>query len=220
MRDIAVIVPVMRRPHNVDRLVGSLRASTDLADIYLVVDHDDEVEMEAVMSNPDCQMIVNYSDSRTFATKCNLGYRETDESWCLFIGDDVRFFPGWAEEALQVGRLGAFVSTNDLGNRSVMQGSHATHPMIARWWLDSHGASWDGPGTVCHEGYSHWYCDNEWTAVARNAGQFRFAAKAVIEHLHPVFNKGADDEVYRIGQSTTEVDRQLWFTRSRRFSDA
>lgn len=220
VRDIAVIVPVMRRPQNVDRLVASLHASTDLADIYFVVDHDDEAEMEAVMDNPDCHMIVNYSDSRTFATKCNLGYRETDEPWCLFVGDDVRFHPGWAEEALWVGQSAAFVSTNDLGNRSVMRGLYAVHPMIARWWLDSHGASWDGPGTVCHEGYNHWYVDREWSAVAQKAGQFEFAPRAIIEHMHPIFNKGVKDDVYQLGQSSNQMDRQLWVKRSGAFSDA
>lgn len=217
MRDIAVIVPAMRRPQNVDRLVESLRSTTDLADIYFIVDHDDEAEMEAVMDNTACQMIVNYSPFKSFATKCNLGYRETEEPWCLFVGDDVVFRDGWADAALAAGESGAFVSTNDLGSRPVMQGRHATHPMIARWWLDSHGASWDGAGTVCHEGYSHWYVDNEWSAVASKAGQFRYAKDAVIEHLHPLFRKGQQDSVYRLGQSSSSTDAALWRERRSRF---
>lgn len=215
--DVAVIVPVMNRPQNVDPLVESLLASTSKARMYFVVDYDDEQELEAVMRNEDCELIVNYSESKTFATKCNLGYRETDEPWLLFIGDDVMFHPGWREAALEAaGDRYSFVSTNDLGNRAVMLGLHATHPMIRRTWIDNHGASFDGASTVCHEGYTHWFVDNEWTMVAKRASQFVYAENAIIEHLHPLWNKGADDDVYRLGQRGSTADQQLWMRRKHR----
>ena len=224
MIDVAVIVPVMRRPHNVQKFAESCLATAHTAHIYFIVDHDDMAEMAAVeiaAENDDrVNMIVNESESKTFATKCNLGYRETSEPWLLFVGDDVRFWPGWWAEIVHSDDGSAFVATNDMRNRSVMSGQHATHPAIRRDWLDDHGASWDGPFTVCHEGYRHWYVDNEWSAVAQQAGQFRYCSRSLVEHRHPIWNDAPDDEVYRLGQSFADEDRVLWLERSMRFADA
>jgi hypothetical protein len=217
MNEIAVIVPAMRRPQNVAPLMRSLEASTDRATAYFVCDHGDTDQIKAVLDT-DAQFVINWSSSTTFATKCNLGYRETEEPWLLFVGDDVHFHPGWVEAALAAGEYGAFVSTNDMGNPRVMAGRHATHPMVARWWLDQHGATWDGPGAVCHQGYRHWYVDNEWTAVALNAGQFVYAEDAKIEHMHPVWDKGDSDEIYTLGQASAHADSRLFRERLGRYA--
>lgn len=212
---IAVFVPVMRRPQNVQPLVESFEATSSRSNLYFVADHDDIDELWAIY-DADCIPIINRSAIKTFAVKCNLGYRETfdtDEPWMLFIGDDVRFHPGWEDEAFAEHDGRSFISTNDLGNTKVMAGRHATHPIIRRQWVDEHGASWDGPGTVAHDGYKHWYVDNEWTTVAQQAGEFRFASTCHIEHHHPIFQKGQDDPIYRLGQSHSEHDRQLWRSR-------
>lgn len=212
---IAVIVPVMKRPQNVPRLLESFRATSRCSTLYFVADHDDLDELWAI-EQEQANVIINHSDVKTFAVKCNLGYRETydtDEPWLLFIGDDVRFHPDWETGAFLEHDGRAFISTNDLSNKVVMDGRHATHPIIRRLWLDEHGASWDGPGTVTHQGYRHWFVDNEWTTVAQQAGEFRYAADCKIEHLHPLYKKGADDAVYRLGQSHSKHDGQLWRSR-------
>lgn len=217
MREIAVIIPAMRRPKNVAPLMRSLEASTDRATAYFVCDHQDTDQIRAVLAT-DAQFLINWSSNKTFATKCNLGYRETEEPWLLFVGDDVHFHPGWVEAALAAGERGAFVSTNDMGNPRVLAGRHATHPMVARWWLDQHGASWDGPATVCHEGYHHWYVDDEWTSVATSAGQFVYAEDAKVEHMHPVWDKAESDEIYVLGQASSHHDSRLF--RDRRGKNA
>lgn len=207
---VAVIVPAMRRPHRVAPFMESLRSSTENATAYFVCDQDDTEQIAAVLA-AGAEVITNQSASHTFATKANLGYRSTSEPWLLFVGDDVRFQSGWKESALiAAGDRHHLVATNDLGNRAVMAGQHATHPLIRREWLDTHGASWDGPGTVAHEGYAHWFVDNEWSTVARMAGVFVFSPESVIEHLHPIWGKGEDDEVYRLGQSKASADQALW----------
>ena len=222
--DVAVIVPVMRRPQNVKPFVESCTSTAHTANIYFIVDHDDMAEMAAVEVVSETydrvNMIINESESKTFATKCNLGYRETTEPWLFFVGDDVRFWPGWWAEIVDSDDGSAFVATNDMRNRTVMAGQHATHPAIRRDWLDDHGASWDGEFTVCHEGYRHWYVDNEWTAVSMQNGQFRYCSRSLVEHQHPIWNDAPNDEVYKLGQSFAEQDRVLWLERSMRFADA
>ena len=219
--DIAIIVPVMRRPQNVEPMLSSLADSgcADSCTMYFVADVDDESEL-AELDRLGANVIVNHAELQTFAVKCNLGYRETDEDWMLLVGDDVRFGSDWVQGAFVDDDGSSLISTNDLCNRSVMRGLHSTHPLIRRKWADQHGASWDGAGTVCHNGYRHWYVDNEWTAVAQMAGEFRYAPNAVVEHMHPLFGKGENDDVYRLGQSQSAVDRQLYLERLGRFANA
>jgi hypothetical protein len=219
--EIAIIVPVMRRPQNVARLIESHANSgcSGFTTLYFVADVDDQLELDE-LHRCDANVIVNYAELKTFAVKCNLGYRETEEPWMLLVGDDVRFNWHWAHDAFAEDDGSSMISTNDLMNRAVMKGLHATHPLIRRAWADERGASWDGAGTVCHNGYSHWYVDNEWTAVAQFDGEFRYAPEAIVEHLHPLSGKGENDDVYRLGQSTSEADRALYLRRLGRFANA
>lgn len=208
-----VIVPVLGRPHNVAPLVESLRSSTDDARLVFVVDADDDLEIDAIEA-AGADMIVNRGESKTFATKANLGYGQTTEPWLLFVGDDVQFHPGWLDAALAAaGDRFHLVATNDMRNAAVMAGMHATHPMMRRSWIDTHGASWDGPGTVAHEGYRHWYVDNEWTTVARRAGVFTYAPNARVEHQHPIWGDVYWDATYLLGQVHAEDDQRLFVSR-------
>jgi glycosyltransferase involved in cell wall biosynthesis len=212
----AVVVPVMRRPHRVQPLVESLVESGADARLVFVADHDDTAQLEAIQA-AGADLVVNFDERRSFAVKANLGYRSTTEPWLLFCGDDVVFCPGWLEAALSAaGEHFHLVATNDLLNGAVMVGRHATHPLIRRSWIDSHGASWDGPGVVAHEGYGHWFVDNEWSMVALQAGVFRFAPAAVVEHRHHLNGGAEHDEVYRHGEVTSATDSALFNERARR----
>jgi len=218
MHDIAVIVPVRQRPQNVAPLIESLATSTDRAQPVFIVDADDRAELEAIEKAGALYVINNDPLRVSFAVKANIGYRATVEPWLLFCGDDVVFHPGWVENSIDRASGCSFISTIDMGNPRVTRGQHAVHPIIERDWIDRHGASWDGPGVVCHEGYRHWYVDDEWTAVAHKAGQFIYAPDARIEHMHPIFNKGTDDATYRLGQSFSMADRDLFIRRMTQYA--
>jgi glycosyltransferase involved in cell wall biosynthesis len=213
----AVIVPVMRRPHRVAPLIESLRNSTDDARIVFVADHDDTDEIDAIY-DAGAYVVINHGDVKTFAAKVNIGYRATSEPWLLFVGDDVEFHLDWLEAAIDTaGDTWHLIATNDLRNQAVMAGQHATHPLMRRTWIDTHGASWDGPGTVAHEGYRHWYVDNEWTCVAQHARVFNFAFDSIIEHHHPIWDPGvANDDVYELGQRNAQLDHELFAARYRK----
>jgi hypothetical protein len=212
----AVIVPVMKRPQNAQPFMTSLRASTGLATVYAVVDPDDS-ETYTAWLEAGAEVILAERDKSSFPQKANLGCSKTSEPWLLFVGDDVTFHPGWLDHAEWAGNLHNkdVVATNDLSNPRVLNGSHATHPLIRRSYIDEQGASWDGPGTVCHEGYRHNFCDDEWTYVARSRSAFAAALGSVVEHLHPLFGKTEDDVVYRKGKAHFDQDRRLFERRLR-----
>lgn len=227
---VDVIVPVLSRPQNVRPFMESLRASTGLAQAWFVCDEGDRVELDAVL-DADAGVIIYPRDPSgvpgTFAEKVNLAYSflgdpqrrpvKAPRPWVLLVGDDVRFRPGWLDHAQDVARrYGAHVvGTNDLCNPRVVRGEHATHSLIRRSYVDELGASWDGPGVVCHEGYRHWFVDDEIVTVARQRGVFQSALASQVEHLHPMNGGAPDDDIYRLGSSYAERDRQLWERRLR-----
>jgi hypothetical protein len=110
------------------------------------------------------------------------------------------------------------IGSNDLANPRVMRGEHATHWMIARDYIDEVGASWDGPGVVAHEGYKHWFCDDEIATAARLRGVFQMALAAEIEHLHPITGKRETDEVYQRNDRHATADRMVFERRLKKYA--
>lgn len=215
--EIAVIVPVLDRPQNAVPFMRSLRASTGLASVLAVCSTESDAEAwEAAGAS------VLRTDRISFAEKVNEGYSKTSEPWVFLVGDDVTFRPGWLDHAQAVARnTGAkVIGTNDWANERVMRGEHATHMLIARDYIDEHGASWDGPGVVCHEGYRHWYVDDEIVTVAKQRGVFGPALASVVEHHHPLFGTAPDDETYRRGQRHAGKDKATFVKRAQQFVQA
>lgn len=215
---IDVIVPVLHRPQNIKPFMDTLTASTGLATAHFICEEDDDEEIAEVLACGG--EVISSPLAHTFAEKVNLAYAVTDAPWLLLIGDDVRFRPGWLDHAMDVHRrYGAqVIGTNDLCNPRVFRGEHATHPIIARSYIDEVGASWDGPGVVCHEGYRHWYCDDEWTTVAKSRGTFQVALGSQIEHVHPLNGVTPMDAIYELGQSHAKEDGELFKQRLARFA--
>jgi hypothetical protein len=154
----------------------------------------------------------------TFAEKVNFAYTQTSAPWLLLVGDDVVFRTGWLDQAQHVANKtgGNVIGTNDLGNARVMAGEHATHMMIRRSYVDEQGASWDGPGVVCHEGYSHWFVDDELVTAAKQRGTFHPALGSIVEHMHPLWGKAEPDDVYVKGQENAQADKATFNKRYRK----
>jgi glycosyltransferase involved in cell wall biosynthesis len=210
--ETAVIVPVLRRPGNAAPFMASLKASgAPLARVYAVTDADD-TETAAAWREAGAQVLTWHGPSPgTFAQKVNIGYRATSEPWLLLAGDDVKFHPGWLDQAQHAARDGAdVIGTNDLHNPRVTAGDHSPHPMVRRAYIDEQGASWDGPGTVAHEGYGHWFVDDELVTAAKQRGAWAAAPHAKVEHLHPLWGLAADDETYALGRGHIEADKALF----------
>jgi GT2 family glycosyltransferase len=206
----AVIVPTLRRPQNAAPFMESLAASgAPLARVYAVADPGPDADAWA---GAGAEVLTwDGPPPGTFAERVNAGYRATTEPWLLLAGDDVRFHPGWLDQAQHAARDGASViGTNDLHNPRVTAGDHSPHPMIRRAYIDEQGASWDGPKIVCHEGYRHWFVDDEIVQAAKQRDTWVMAIHSKVEHLHPLWGLAADDDTYRLGQSHVEADKALF----------
>lgn len=218
--ETAVIVPVMKRPQNAEPFMRSLRASTGLARVFAIADHDDDETIAAWQSAGATVYTFAGGEPGTFAEKVNFASRTISPEWpwLFIVGDDVRFHPGWLDHAqAAAGDKYHVIGTNDLTNPRVLAGKHATHLLLRRSYVDEMGASWDGPGIVAHEGYGHWWVDDEIVAASRQRGILAMAPNSVVEHLHPAWGKGENDEVYERGQSHAEKDKALFMARCKEF---
>lgn len=218
---VDIIVPVMRRPQNAEPFMRSLLASTGLATVHVMADSGDEETIDAwFAAGAEYVHRHDYGDRPgTFAEKVNKGFEETGKDngwnyiapWVFIVGDDVRFHSGWLDHAQAVaGDNKHVIGTNDLGNPRVTNGDHATHILLRRSYVDEVGASWDGPGKVAHEGYRHWFVDDEIVNAAKQRGAWAMSLGSMVEHLHPAWGKAQDDDVYKLGQKDSDKDRLLF----------
>lgn len=219
MSEIVVAVPVLGRPRSAQPLVDSFSAATPegLARLLFVCSPGDLEQIAAchatgadvlVMDQP-----VGHGD---FSKKIQLAFDSSGESFLFQAADDVDFTPGWAEAALaQIDSDGFGVcGTDDRANPVVMRGQHSTHSLIRRAYVDECGASWDGPGTVFSQAYSHQWCDTELVELAKLRGCFTFARDSVVIHRHPFYDRSvARDATYERGLSAGQADRALFHQR-------
>lgn len=216
MNELAILVPVLHRPHRVEPLLASIRTTTPDARVLFLCDHDDEPEIQAV-DDAGAELVT--LEKANYARKINEGVRLTEESHLLFGADDIEFHPGWYEHASHWIEQGfGVVSTNDVdGNDRVARGELAVHPLVARWYAESETI--DGSPGPLHEGYPHEFIDREFSEVARARKAFVYEPQAVVEHLHPFWGKswawGKDEteRLFRLYQPRFIKGRRLYAKR-------
>jgi hypothetical protein len=131
VNDVAVIVPVLRRPHRAAPFMASLLESTNRASVYAVVSVDDAESQSAWLAAGASALS---SWQTTFPEKVNLAYEMTGEPWLFLTGDDVVFHIGWLDELLRVAaETGAqVVGSNDLANLAAHADLAAVHRRAGR----------------------------------------------------------------------------------------
>lgn len=213
---LAIIVPMLGRPHRVAPLLESIRATCDARVVWMLTPGDDEVLTQVWAIGGEMVMVDNQPRG-DFARKINQGIAHTTEDLIFTAADDLNFHPGWLEAA--VARLAAgigVVGTNDLCNRRTMRGEHATHFLVTRSYVEEHGTI-DEPGKFFHEGYPHEWCDDEAVGTAKKRRAWAHARNSIVEHLHPMAGKAPMDPLYaaqteriKAGREVYNQRRSLW----------
>ena len=209
-RDLAILCPVLGRPHRVAPLLDSIERATPGARVLFLADPDDHAELEAI----ECESIrgdlcVKVDDhGGKYSEKINRGLWLTSESYIFTGADDLVPEPGWFTAAVACLRDGVqVVGVNDLIERRPARQEHATHFLVARDYVES--GTIDGPG-LFHEGYDHSWCDNEFIATAKARGVYAYCADSHVRHEHPLNDTAPDDETYRKGREKFHEDRQIF----------
>lgn len=219
MDKVAVVVPVMQRPHAVAPFVEAFnRANDGTANLYFVCDPDDDDEIAAVKA---CGLEPLISDrGHTFAKKANYAYTHTTEDWLFICGDDCEPTPGFLAEARKLSDRYDVIGTRDsepgrVRNPLVAQGRHADHWFTRRAYIDDPGSCLEGPGVFCPEAFYHWWVDKEVVGLAQARGVYGHADLSVVVHHHPGFdgNEQArrNDPVYMKAVEWAERDQTTWF---------
>lgn len=231
MDRVAVVVPVMNRPHNVTTVVESfLLYSPPESSLYFVTDADDEAEREAIATEigmlppADADRVVMLTTDRghTYAQKANYAYQHTDEDWLFICGDDVRFTSGWIDEARKLSDRWDVIGTNDsepgrVRNLDVAAGRHADHFFVRRSYVEDTGSCLEGEGVMMPECYNHWFVDIEVVGLAKARNRFAPCLDSRVVHLHPGYDgdedRRRDDPTYMRAVEWAEHDRVTYAKR-------
>jgi hypothetical protein len=73
---------------------------------------------------------------------------------------------------------------------------------------------------VAHEGYRHWFVDDEIVTAAKQRGVWAMSLASKVEHLHPLFGKAENDATYELGQSAAKEDHKLFRGRLKAYAPA
>lgn len=215
--DVVLVVPVLRRPHRVAPLLESIEAATPEPHRTLFIcSPDDEAELAAVVAAGADHLVLDEPPGRgDYARKVNAAYRASSEPLLFLAADDLAFHPRWLERARArlTDRIHV-VGTNDLGNRRVLAGRHATHSLVTRTYVAERGTI-DEPDKVLHEGYEHEYVDDEFVGTAMRRRAWAFAKDSIVEHLHPSWGKAPTDPLYDAQAARMRTSRPLFLRRRR-----
>lgn len=221
MTDLAILIPVLRRPKNISPLVESILNTTKAPyEIVFIVSPGDHEEISELENQALSYIVMeaSYENYGDYARKINAGFDSVEANWYFLGADDLRFHPLWFEVAMEFyERTGASViGTNDLGSPVVMSGQHSTHSLVLRDYVLNYGTV-DEPGKVLHEGYPHEYVDVEFVETAKWRRKWTFATVSRVEHLHPNWGKGTMDSLYAAqpqrmmqGKRIYEQRKLLW----------
>lgn len=217
---IAILVPVLGRPGNVRPLLESIAEGTETPHrVLFLAQAGDKSEIRALKAVGADYVVRDFPMHGNFAHKINYGVTMTDEPWVFAGADDLRFHMNWDVIALSVASASrkSFIGTNDMGNRLVMRGLHSTHSLVARSYIEEYGTI-DEPGKLYCELYDHNWTDNEAVETAKARHQWIFARRSLVEHLHPIWEKGPTDATYERGMAEFVQDRTLLARRRRLWS--
>lgn len=205
---LAILIPMLGRAQRVRPLVESIRTTTPTARVLFLTTPTDS-EVRTTIDALGCERVdVDYAPG-DYSRKIHVGYQHTTER-LLFTGAvDLLFHPGWFDACVRRLNPGiGVVGTNDLTNKRTIRGRHSTHSLVTRDYADL--GTIDGQPGPLFQGYHHSFCDDELVATARKRGAWIHATDAKVEHLHPMARKVPDDEIYELGRSHFEEDRQLF----------
>lgn len=198
-----IIVPTRSRPHNVAPLVEAFRdtgAFEDGVELYFVADRDDprfeDYQEAAAALTGNLRRSVTLLDAARHEQLVPKLNKAADYLWLTreprhigFMGDDHRpRTVGWVKafrdslESMGTGIVSCpdGYRPDDLPTHWVMTGDiiGALRRMV--------------PAPV-----EHLYCDDAVRDLGKEAGCYRFLLDHLVEHLHPVAGKVADDEQYQ-----------------------
>lgn len=211
-KKVAILIPTYGRPHRIAPLIENITSVTDmsLVEIVFIVEADDQATIDACESLGVTYLI--NTRARNYAGAMNTAVRTLQNEFFYASSDDFLYHENWLQPLLNYSAAYSVVGSNDLGNPAVAQGQLAVAFLIKKSYLSR--AVLDSPGDMVHEGYLHNFADTELTQTAISQNEYGYCSESIVEHMHPAFGKGADDNTYHLQDGTWDHDAMVYQTRS------
>lgn len=213
---IDVLIPTLGRAERIKGIFNNVRETTlNQHRVVFVVEAHDQSSIDAVKAL-GLEPVINQRSSN-YAGAINTAYRQSTADWVFAGADDIDFTFGWDAECLnKTADWFTAIGTNDLFNNRVLQGIHATHYLVNRRYLDTHGGVLDeGPGSFLHEGYDHNYTDTEFIETMKARTRFAPCLTAIVEHKHVLAGKADMDAGYEKSMAHYDQDAALFADRKK-----
>jgi hypothetical protein len=210
MGGVAVLIPVLGRPHRVKPTIQAFTATTPVPFRLLFIASPGDTQERQALATHQADVLVAEGN---YAQKLRAGIDATTEPLVFLGADDLDPYPGWLQAAQAHMTNGVqVVGVNDLIRRR-HRPTHATHFLLTR--EAALMPCIDGtPGPLC-TAYTHSAVDDELIATATKRAMYAYAPDSHVEHQHPMNGKAQDDETYRLGRLHYRRDLQLFRERSR-----
>lgn len=213
---VDILIPTIGRADRLAAVAANIHDATEAEHrVVFIVEEHDGASFDAACSTGDT--VLANPGPHNYAGACNHAYANTDGRYLFAGSDDLRFHRGWDRHALAV--MGALerievVGTNDLLNPYVAAGTHATHYLVDRRYLDRDGGVVDrGPGSFMCDLLQHQYTDTEFVGTAKARVRFMPCMEAIVEHMHFLAGKSPHDETYVRAYADIEEDSALYDSR-------
>lgn len=201
---VAILIPVLGRPHRVKPLLESIEEATPEPHRVIFAASDQPTVDELDRLGAEYMR----DQGASWGKRINRLFWTTSEPYVFLGADDVIFWDGWLAAALRhMEKVDGVVVCADLLN------PRGTLALVSRRYIEEQGGTVDGRCEVIHSGYRHNYSDTELFETAKARGRFAYAADAVVEHLHPQNGKAEMDDTYRIGYESEARDHALFNSR-------
>lgn len=208
---VAIFVPTYGRSNRIPEVVEDIEAATPQDhNTYFIIESDDQDSIDVARAQ-GVQYFLN-SHNHNYAGAINTAYEQTDEPYFFVGADDLHFHEGWLAKAMAKFSPDVMVvGTADLLNPYVAQGTHATHYLVDRRYIDEFGGTTDEePGVVLFEGFDHQWTDTLFIDVAKERGVFVPCLESVVEHLHFLAGKSEKDATYEKGYANVDADEIIY----------
>lgn len=204
-RNVQIVIPTFRRTKNILETAKQLKGY----DIIWVCHITDKESQEAVRALGYEPVIDSQPPSGVNAT--NAGYWASTAKWVVIGQDDFKWTEGWLTRAWKWTNDYQVIGFNDGSNSGRKQ--HSVGWLVNRQFVQDVSLCIDFPNVIFNPHYKKNYSDDELNNTAKSRGVWKYADDAVLEHLHPTFNKGEDDITYQHLETHLTQDAELYNSR-------
>lgn len=204
-RDVQIVIPTFKRPNNIIETEKQLKGH----DIVWVCHHTDKESQDLVKSLGYNPVIDTQPPSGVNAT--NAGYWATTAEWVVIGQDDFKWHLAWLEKAWKWTAKYQVIGFNDGSNSARHQ--HSVGWLVNRQFVQDLSLCLDFPNVIFNPHYKKNFSDTELNDTAKSRGVWKYADDAILEHLHPTFNKGENDITYQHLETHLAQDINLYNSR-------